>query len=135
MIVKEFLRNRTDGVPLYRTYSDMGMMIKQNQTGVLYSEAVDVGNSPLTYTETGIPIEKDQTIEEKVEAMEKKINNLVAPTESAYTASRNYVKGALVNVCGTLYKATVNIARGDMIIPNKNVTATTLSNAISEVRG
>lgn len=57
MIVKEFYRTRKDGINLYRTYSDAGMMILQNETGVEYSEAIDVENAPYTYSETDNPIE------------------------------------------------------------------------------
>lgn len=52
MIVREFYRTRKDGVKLYRTYSDAGMMIRQNETGAEYAEAIDVADAPYTYTET-----------------------------------------------------------------------------------
>ena len=57
MIVKEFFATRKDGVNLYRTYSDEGFYILQNETGIEYSEAVDVEGAPYTYTETNKPIE------------------------------------------------------------------------------
>ena len=56
MIIKDFYKTREDGVNLYRTYSDKGMMILQNETGVIYAEAIDVENAPYTYTETDEPI-------------------------------------------------------------------------------
>ena len=59
MVVTEFYLQRGDGVNLYRTFSDAGMMILQNETGTMYSEAVDVENSGYTYTETDIPAEAD----------------------------------------------------------------------------
>jgi len=59
MIINEFFHEREDGVKLYRTYSDAGMMIQQEQTGAVYSEAVDVENSGYTYVETDTPIESD----------------------------------------------------------------------------
>ena len=59
MIVKEFFATRKDGVNLYRTYSDEGFYILQNETNIEYSEAVDVENAPYTYTETDKPIEVD----------------------------------------------------------------------------
>lgn len=59
MIINEFYREREDGVRLYRTYSDAGMMIQQEQTGAMYSEAVDVENSGYTYVETDTPIESE----------------------------------------------------------------------------
>jgi len=52
MIVREFYKTRQDGVNLYRTYSNTGFYILQNETGVIYSEAIDVENAPYTYTET-----------------------------------------------------------------------------------
>ena len=59
MIVREFYTQRKDGVKLYRTYSDAGMMIRQNETGVEYAEAVDVADAPYTYTETETKIPED----------------------------------------------------------------------------
>jgi len=47
---------RDDGATLIRTYSDAGYMIRQIETGVLYSEAVDITPCPYTYEETNIPI-------------------------------------------------------------------------------
>ena len=57
MIVREFYDTRFDGVRLYKTYSDSNMMIRQTQTGVVYSEAIDVEDAPYTYEETDLPIE------------------------------------------------------------------------------
>lgn len=59
MIVREFYTQRKDGVKLYRTYSDAGMMIRQNETGAEYAEAVDVTDAPYTYTETETKIPED----------------------------------------------------------------------------
>lgn len=59
MIVKEFYATRKDGVNLYRTYSDEGFYILQNETNIEYAEAVDVENAPYTYTETDKPIETE----------------------------------------------------------------------------
>lgn len=63
MIIKEFYRQRKDGVNLYRTYSDKNVLILQNETGIEYEEAIDVENAPYTYSETDKPIE---VIEEDV---------------------------------------------------------------------
>jgi hypothetical protein len=52
MIQKEFFSTRGDGVRLYRTYSDDGLVIRQIETGELYDEAVDVENAEFTYEET-----------------------------------------------------------------------------------
>ena len=60
MIVREFHETRFDGVNLYRTYSDTGYFIKQNPTGVVYAEAIDVESAPYTYEETDELIEKPE---------------------------------------------------------------------------
>ncbi len=44
---------------LIKTYSDKGMMIQQEQTGAMYSEAIDVDYAGYTYVETDTPIEED----------------------------------------------------------------------------
>lgn len=64
MIVKEFYLKRQDGAKLYRTYSDEGYKIKQNETGIIYDEAVDVEDSNYTYTETEEKIESEKEKEE-----------------------------------------------------------------------
>lgn len=56
MVKTEFYMTRSDGVNLYRTYSDQGRMLIRND-GVKYSEAVDVENSGYTYTEGDYPVE------------------------------------------------------------------------------
>ena len=65
MIQREFYAQRKDGVKLYRTYSDAGMMIRQNETGVEYTEAIDVEDAPYTYTETETPIETPEMTDEE----------------------------------------------------------------------
>lgn len=64
MIVREFYRTRKDGVKLYRTYSDAGMMIRQNETGAEYAEAIDVADAPYTYTETETRIPAEEAAED-----------------------------------------------------------------------
>ena len=64
MIVREFYRTRNDGVSLFRTYSDIGNYIVQNETNTKYTEAIDVENAPYTYSETD---EKIEEVEEEVE--------------------------------------------------------------------
>lgn len=51
MIRTEQLDNRI------HTYSDTGMKILQNETGIIYDDAIDVLESGYTYTETDQPIE------------------------------------------------------------------------------
>ena len=58
MIVKEHYRKRNDGVALDRTYSDRGMMIERD--GVRYAEAIDPAYLGREYTETNVPIEKEE---------------------------------------------------------------------------
>lgn len=65
MIQREFYTQRKDGVKLYRTYSDAGMMIRQTETSVEYAEAIDVEDAPYTYTETETPIEMPETTTEE----------------------------------------------------------------------
>jgi len=55
-----------DSVDLVRTYSDAGMMIRQDGTGILYTEAVDPDYMNRTYTETDIPIEQPEEEEQPI---------------------------------------------------------------------
>ena len=65
MIVTEIIEPTTQGGwVLVKTYSDTGMMIRQDETGDLYSEAVDPQFAGRTYTETDITIEDDTTAED-----------------------------------------------------------------------
>ena len=59
MIRREYYMTRKDGVNLYRTYSDANKMILQVETGIEYSEAIDVENAPYTYVETENNIEEE----------------------------------------------------------------------------
>ena len=52
MIIREFYMTRTDGVNLYKTYSDKGVYIKKQGTDEKYDIAIDVENAPYTYEET-----------------------------------------------------------------------------------
>ncbi len=75
MIVKELYTTRSDGVKLFLNYSNKGVYIRQDQTGTLYDEAIDVENAPYTYTETDIPIDVepspvDEDIVQKAEAFD-----------------------------------------------------------------
>ena len=57
MIKREYYMTRSDGVNLYRTYSSDNKYIIQVETGVEYSEAIDVENAPYTYIESDKDIE------------------------------------------------------------------------------
>ena len=82
MIIKEFYKKRLDGINLYRTYSDAGMMIRQNETGAEYDEAIDVEGAPYTYTETETPIETpEMTTEERLQDAETALKIMFGEAE------------------------------------------------------
>lgn len=58
------------GTDLVRVYSNNKMMIRQDETGNLYSEAIDPVYMNRTYTETDIPIEEDLSVMEPQEALD-----------------------------------------------------------------
>ena len=68
MIKQEYFTTRADGVTLYKTYSDAGKMIKQIETGIEYSEAIDVYPVRYTYIESENDIEQP---EEEIEETEQ----------------------------------------------------------------
>lgn len=70
MIVRELCLEREDGVKLYRTYSDSGMKIRQDDTLYIYDEAIDVEGTAHTYTETDVSIDDSVTAEEALAALE-----------------------------------------------------------------
>lgn len=53
MIKTEYLNDGT----LIKHYSDAGLMLLQNETGIKYSDPVDIIPCVYTYTETDEPIE------------------------------------------------------------------------------
>ena len=50
-IKKEFVAETAEGVKLYRTFSDENHKLLQNETGLIYDDAVDVENAEFTYSE------------------------------------------------------------------------------------
>jgi hypothetical protein len=65
MIVREEYKTRSDGVKLFRTYSDENRKMIQNETGIVFTEAIDVENAPYTYCESTEVIEvAEMTAEE-----------------------------------------------------------------------
>ena len=50
-IKKEFVAETAEGIKLYRTFSDEKRKILQNETGLIYDDAVDVENAEFTYSE------------------------------------------------------------------------------------
>ena len=78
-----YYMTRSDGVKLFRfavpntktgdEWDSPKFKIRQDQTGRLYGEAIDVENATYTYTETDIPAESeptpiDEVTEQKAEA-------------------------------------------------------------------
>ena len=59
MLIEEYIE---DGKRV-RHYSDLNMHIRQEETGIIYEDAVDVVPCRYTYTETDIPIEEIDTEE------------------------------------------------------------------------
>lgn len=55
-IITEFYRTREDGVNLYRTYSDQGVLIHGGYPEGDYEESIDPEGTNRTFTETNIPI-------------------------------------------------------------------------------
>ena len=82
MIQREFYTQRKDGIKLYRTYSDVGMMIQQNETDIEYAEAIDVEGTSYTYTETKTPIEtQEMTTEERLQDAEMALGIIFGEAE------------------------------------------------------
>ena len=82
MIQREFYTQRKDGVKLYRTYSDAGMMIRQTETGAEYAEAIDVEGATYTYTETETPIPTSElTTEERLQDAETALGIIFGEAE------------------------------------------------------
>ena len=70
MIKTELLREET----LIKHYSDKGVMLLQEETGIMYADPVDINPCPFTYNETDISIETEEeqgeeTTEQKEKAM------------------------------------------------------------------
>lgn len=75
MIITEFYREREDGINLYRTYSDQGLMIEQ-ETGAIYDAAIDIENSGHTYTETDQPIPTQEIDEDEAKEAVRVLLNI-----------------------------------------------------------
>jgi hypothetical protein len=58
MLVRQFYKTREDGVNLYITFSDEGMMIEKKSASrkELYRTAIDIEYANFEYVETDIPI-------------------------------------------------------------------------------
>lgn len=68
-----------------------------------------------------------QLLREEIEAVARQAAGFAGSSETSFVASKNYVKGELIVIENTMYAVTANIARGSRIIPNLNVTATSLA--------
>lgn len=64
MIQIEYLNDGT----LIRHYSDAGFMLLQNETGVKYSDPIDIVPCAYTYTETDELIETEEEVADENEA-------------------------------------------------------------------
>ena len=60
MIQIEYLNEGT----LIRHYSDLKVLLLQNETGAKYSDPIDIVPCPFTYSETDEPIEGEEVVEE-----------------------------------------------------------------------
>lgn len=60
MIVSEYMNDST----LIKHYSDAGVLLRQEETGELYADPIDVVPCPYTYTETNEPIEEPEEMTE-----------------------------------------------------------------------
>jgi len=60
-IVKDLVKERNDGVKLYRSYSVNGYDIKKEGTSEVYSDAIDVETADFKYTEV-IPPKEDEDV-------------------------------------------------------------------------
>lgn len=67
MVKSEFYMTRSDGVNLYRFYSDKNVCISCD--GNIYEEAIDPEGVGRTYTETDIPITVEQLSPEEALAI------------------------------------------------------------------
>ena len=56
-IKREFYTKRSDGVNLYRQFSDEGFQIQKVGTDEVYDEAIDVEGTSFEYTETATRID------------------------------------------------------------------------------
>lgn len=57
MVLKEYYTTRSDGVKLYRSYSNEGLKLRKVGTDEVYDEAIDVESAEYVYEETDIPVD------------------------------------------------------------------------------
>ena len=51
MVLKEYYTTRSDGVKLYRSYSDKGLKLRKVGTDEIYDDAIDVESAEYVYEE------------------------------------------------------------------------------------
>ena len=81
MIVSEVCDTREGGVKLIRTYSDSGFMIIQDETGIMYGEAIDPEDMHRTYTESDILIENTENDNTETPEIDFADDNIFETTE------------------------------------------------------
>lgn len=65
MIQREYYTTRSDGVKLFRIYSDNDKDLLQVETGAVYGEAIDVEDATYTYQE----VDREETGTDETEDM------------------------------------------------------------------
>ena len=94
MIVREYYKTRSDGVELYRTYSDAGYLVRQTETGAEYDEAIDVDGAPYTYTETDKLVTDDFDIETaSPEQLRERLTNTMKAEQMLTELGETYDNG------------------------------------------
>lgn len=83
MIKTEFYATLEDGTVLVRTYSDTGMYIIQDGTGMEYSEAVDPEKMHRIYTESDKKLPEDQLPKIEENAPSEETSTEKIPVEEA----------------------------------------------------
>ena len=72
MIQKELYMTRSDGVKLYRSYSDADKDLLQVETGNVYTEAIDVEDAAYAYQE----VDREETEMDETEDMREALGIL-----------------------------------------------------------
>lgn len=90
MIVREEHKTRSDGVKLFRTYSDQGMKIRKVGTDEIYDDAIDVENAPWTYEEYEEPSDDPEDV-----APEADVEGEAPMTRAQLTAEVAEIREAL----------------------------------------
>lgn len=99
-----------------RHYSDIGMYLRQVETGILYEDAVDYLPCRFTYAETDIPIEDWEEPEEPM------------------VSSKNIANGEYFSAGNNLYLSTAAIAAGETIEDGVNCQSVELADALNELK-